>query len=157
MRFQSLTSAKPMLRFVLIAAGSVLFGLAPIAHAGALDEAKAKAHLDAVAASDLDALMRDYPDDAYMDWVGGPLDGRYRGKAAIREVWKKFIAANGGKPRPAKLGKRESYSNSQGTSIAVAAEYGGEKPVKVWHVLTYRDGQLATEIWHIAPALKVSP
>ena len=32
--------------------------------AGPLDEAKAKAHLDAVAAGDLEALMRDYADDA---------------------------------------------------------------------------------------------
>jgi hypothetical protein len=31
--------------------------------------------------------MRDYADDAYLEWVGGPLDGRYRGKAEIRAVW----------------------------------------------------------------------
>lgn len=127
------------------------------AQAGPLDEAKAKAHLQAVATGNLGALMRDYADDAYMDWVGGPLDGRYHGKAAISEVWKKFIANNGGKPRPAKFGKLGSYGNPAGTSLEVSAEYGGERPVKVWHALTYRDGLLATEIWQISPAIQVAP
>ena len=66
------------------------------AQAGPIDEAKAKAHLDAVAAGDLEGLMRDYADDAYLDWVGGPLEGRYRGKAQIRAVWEKWIGANKG-------------------------------------------------------------
>jgi hypothetical protein len=145
------------LRFVSIIACCLLLGFIQFAHAGPLDEAKAKAHLQAVSAGDLDALMRDYSADAYMDWVGGSLEGRYRDKAAISEVWKKFIAINGGKPRPAKLGKLESYSNPKGTSFAVSAEYGGDKPVKVWHVLTYRDGQLVTEIWQISPAIEIAP
>lgn len=146
-----------MFRNLLIAACALFFGFLPAAHAGPLDDAKAKAHLEAVAAGDLDALMRDYAEDAYMDWVGGPLDGRYRGKVAIAEVWKKFIASNGGKPRPAKFGKAESYANPAGASVATAAEYGGEKPVKVWHVLTYRDGQLVTEVWQISPTIKLAP
>lgn len=125
--------------------------------AGPLDESKAQAHLNAVAAGDLEALMRDYAEDAYMDWIGGPLDGRYHGKAAIRAVWQKFIAANAGKPRPAKFGKLESYANPKGTSVEATAEYGGTTPVKIWHAFTYRDGILTTEIWQIAPAIQVSP
>lgn len=125
--------------------------------AGPLDEAKAQAHLNAIAAGNLEALMADYPEDVYMDWVGGPLDGRYRGKAAVREVWQKFIAANEGKPRPATFSKLKSYANPQGASVEASAEYGGAKPVKAWHVLVYRDGSLATELWQIAPALQVTP
>ncbi|MBI3778256.1 MAG: nuclear transport factor 2 family protein [Gammaproteobacteria bacterium] len=146
-----------MPRILLIITCSLMFGSTQMAFAGPLDEAKAKAHLQAVADGNLGAVMRDYTDDAYMDWVGGPLDGRYRGKAAIGEVWKKFIANNGGKPRPAKFGKPEAYSNPKGTTIETPAEYGGEHPVKAWHVLTYRDGSLVTEIWQIAPAIQVSP
>jgi len=82
-----------MIRSIFVAFALLLTAIQP-SFAGPLDEAKAKAHLDAVAAGNLDALMADYPDDVYMDWVGGPLDGRYRGKAAVREVWQKFIAAN---------------------------------------------------------------
>ena len=134
-----------------------LFSLFQPVFAGPLEDAKAQAHLAAVAAGNLDALIADYPDDAYMDWIGGPLDGRYRGKAAIREVWQKFIAANDGKPRPAKFGKLESYANPKGVTIEASAEYGGTKPVKAWHILVYREGSLATEIWQVAPTLQVAP
>lgn len=125
--------------------------------AGPLDEAKAQAHLNAVAAGDLDALMRDYEDDAYMDWIGGALDGRYRGKAAINAVWQKFIAANAGMPRPVKFSKLNAYAHPKGTTVEAKAEYGGTTPLKVWHALTYRDGNLATEIWQIAPAIQLAP
>jgi ketosteroid isomerase-like protein len=144
-------------------AASLLLALALLpwcggqAVAGPLDEAKAKAHLDAVAAGDLDALMRDYADDAYMEWVGGPLDGRYRGKAEIRAVWQKFIAANAGKPRPAHFGKLTAFANPRGATVEAKADYAGAVPVKVWHALTYRDGDLTTEVWQIAPALQIEP
>lgn len=141
----------------LIVPFSLLFAIALPAAAGPLDEAKARAHLDAVAAGNIEALMRDYAPDAYLDWVGGPLDGRYQGEAAIRLVWQKFIAANEGQPRPAKFGKLESYANPKGASIEGSAMYGGKTPVKVWHVLTYRDGVLATEIWQISPSLEITP
>ena len=127
------------------------------ASAGPLDNAKAKAHLDAVAAGDIDTLMHDYAEDAYMDWIGGPLDGRYRGKAAIRAVWEKLIAANDGKPRPVKRGEIEAYANPKGASLEASAEYGGKTPVKVWHALVYRDGEMTTEIWQVAPSIKVNP
>ena len=131
--------------------------LAPSTQAGPVDEAKGKAHLSAVAQGDLDALMRDYANDAYMEWVGGALDGRYHGKAAIRAVWVKFIAGNAGKPRPVKLGQVEFYGNPKGTTVQAEAEYDGSTPVKVWHALTYRDGSLVTEIWQIDPAIKITP
>jgi hypothetical protein len=127
----------------------------PSALAGPLDEAKARAHLDAVAAGDLESLMRDYADDAYFEWVGGPLDGRYRGKAAIRAVWEKWIAANAGKPRQAKFGKLSAFANPRGASVESKADYAGALPLKVWHVMTYRDGELTTEIWQIAPAMQL--
>lgn len=117
------------------------------AWAGKLDEAKAKAHVEAIAAGDLEAVMRDYPQSAFMEWVGGPLDGQYRGTAAIRTVWKKFFAANDGKPRALKIEEIEDYTHPQGASIEVVAEYGGKVPVKVWHVFVYRDGVLVAEIW----------
>ena len=130
--------------------------IAASVQAGPLEEKKAEAHLHAVATGDVETLMADYSDDAFMDWVGGPLDGRYHGKAAIREVWTKWAAANEGKPRQARFGKMEQYANPKGASLQASAEYAGKTSVKVWHALVYRDGQLATELWQIAPALKVS-
>jgi hypothetical protein len=139
----------------ILAAALLYLGMGHSVLAGPVDEAKARAHLDAVAAGDLEALMRDYSDDAYMEWVGGPLDGRYRGKAAIRSVWEKFIAVNAGKPRPASFGKLSSFAHPKGTSLQSKAEYGGALPLKVWHVLTYREGDLTTEVWQITPALQM--
>lgn len=123
--------------------------------AGPIDEAKARAHLDAIAAGDLEGLMRDYAEDAYLDWVGGPLEGRYRGKAQIRALWEKWIGANKGQPRPVQRGALTAFANKTGASIEAKAAYEGAVPVKVWHVLTYRDGELDTEIWQIAPALQI--
>lgn len=123
--------------------------------AGPLEERQAEARLKAVAAGDVDVLMRDYAEDAFMDWVGGPLDGRYRGKAAIREVWKKWAAQNDGKPRQAHFGKLSQYANPKGVAVEASAEYRGKTSVKVWHVLVYREGELATELWQITPMLKV--
>jgi ketosteroid isomerase-like protein len=141
--------------FVTIALAALPLLPAANAVAGPLDEAKARAHLDAVAAGDLDALMKDYADDAYMEWVGGPLDGRYRGKEAIRAVWRKFIAVNDGKPRPATFGKLSAFANPKGASVQQRADYGGKLPLKVLHVLTYREGDLTTELWQIAPAMQL--
>jgi hypothetical protein len=139
----------------ILALATVAICASGSAFAGPIDEAKARAHLDAVAAGDIEGLMRDYSDDAYMDWVGGPLDGRYHGKAEIRKVWEKFINANAGKPRPAEFGKLVQYANPKGTSVEARASYGGAVPVKALHLLTYRDGELNTEIWQIAPALQI--
>jgi ketosteroid isomerase-like protein len=142
-------------RFLTLAFVAIPWCTAPAAVAGPLDEAKARAHLDAIASGDLETLMRDYADDACMEWVGGPLDGRYRGKEQIRVVWQKFIAVNEGKPRPVRLSKPQAYSNPRGASIEAKASYDGKLPMKVWHVLTYREGELTTEVWHIAPSLQV--
>jgi hypothetical protein len=134
-----------MKRFLIL----VCMVLSVPAFAGKLDEAKAKAHVEAIAAGDLEAVMRDYPRDAFMEWVGGPLDGQYRGSEAIRAVWKKFFAANDGKPRPAKFGGIEAHSNPKGVSLETTVEYGGKLPMKVWHLFVYRDGVLVEDIWQI--------
>ncbi len=130
-----------------------LFSL--VATAGPLEEKKAEAHLKAVAAADVEALMGNYAEDAYMDWVGGGLEGRYRGKAAIREVWNKWSALNDGKPRQARVGKLSQYANPKGVAVAAEAEYIGKATARAWHVLVYREGEITTEIWQVAPAIKV--
>lgn len=140
---------------ILLATALLVFAGVQTSFAGPLEEAQAQAHRSAIAAGDLEAIMQGYAEDAYMDWVGGPLDGRYQGKSAIRAVWQKFIAANAGQPRPAKFGKLAAYTNPKGTSVNWEAEFAGTTPVKAWHTVVYREGSLASEIWQIAPALQV--
>lgn len=126
-----------------------------LAVAGPLDEKKAEAHLKAVANGDLAGVMADYAPDARVDWVGGPLDGLYAGKEAIQDVWKKFFDANDGKPRKLELGKIESYADVKGASVEAGTSFGGKTPVKVWHLMVYRDGVMSTEIWQVSPKLKI--
>ncbi len=112
--------------------------------AGKLDEAKAKAHLEAIAVGDLEAVMHDYPENAFLEWVGGPHDGQYRGKKALRDMWEDFFK---GRLRPTKVGELKAYSSPQGVSFETEVEYSGKRNVKVWHLFIYRDGVLAVEIW----------
>ncbi len=141
------------LRFLLIAA--ISFPI--LASAGPLDERAADAHLKAVAAGDIDALMSAYGDDPWMDWVGGSLDGRYRGKDAIRELWQKFIANNDGQPRTLARTMISQNANPKGVTLTATAEYVGKTTVRVRHVLVYRDTKLATEVWQIDPAAALTP
>lgn len=128
-----------------------------LACAGPLDERAAEAHLNAVAAGDIDALMAGYADDPWMDWVGGNLDGRYRGKEAIRGLWQKFIANNEGRPRTLVRTTIAQNANPKGVTLTATAEYAGKTTVRVRHVLVYRDTKLTTEVWQIDPAAPLTP
>jgi ketosteroid isomerase-like protein len=129
------------------------------AWAGPLDERAADAHLKAIATGDVDALMQGYGDDPLVDWVGGPLDGRYRGRDAVREMWKKFAAANDNLPRSLQHGAITQNANPKGATVTTLAEYAGAKSgsVRVRHVFIYRDGRLVTELWQIDPSATVTP
>jgi ketosteroid isomerase-like protein len=130
--------------------------LAGTAAAGPLEEAMASAHMKAVAGSDVDGVVSQYADDATLYWIGGPLDGIYKGPAQIREVWTKFVKANDNQPRSATFGKLEQSANANGATLIATAEYGGKIPVKTRHVQVYRDGKLVNEIWQIDPRLQIS-
>lgn len=119
--------------------------------AGPLDERNADAHLKAIAAGDTEAIMKAYGDDPWMDWVGGSLDGRYKGAEAIRELWNRFAANNDQQPRTVTHGPIVQNANPKGVTLAVTAEYVGKTTVRVRHVLVYRDTRLVTEVWQIDP------
>jgi len=138
--------------FPLLLAGALAAGLmnAP-ALAGPLDEARVKARISSTARGDIDALMADYTEDCVFQWVGGALDGEYRGKAAIREVWSKFKANQG--EMTLVMGKVDSNTNPKGVTVSAYAGYKGKMEVKVRQIFVYRDGKLAMEIWQIDPAL----
>ncbi|HEX4326580.1 MAG TPA: nuclear transport factor 2 family protein [Burkholderiales bacterium] len=123
--------------------------------AGPLDEARVKARIAATARGDIDAIMADYTDDCVFQWVGGGLDGEYRGKAAIRAVWDKFKANQG--EMQLTLGKVESNTNPKGVTVSAIADYKGKLEVKVRQIFVYRDSKLAMEIWQIDPALNFTP
>ena len=144
---------RPFTRLLpLLLAGALAAGLmnAP-ALAGPLDEARVKARISATARGDIEALMADYTEDCVFQWVGGTLDGEYRGKAAIREVWNKFKANQG--EMTLVTGKVDSNTNPKGVTVSAYAGYKGKMEVKVRQLFVYRDGKLAMEIWQIDPTL----
>jgi ketosteroid isomerase-like protein len=117
--------------------------------AGTADEAKG--HFQAIAAGDLDKIMAGYGDDAVFQWIGGPLDGAYKGADSIRGVWTKFAKANA--PLQAKVDKVEESTNPNGSTVTANVIFSGKNTIKVRYVLTYRGGKLVNEVWQIDPKL----
>ena len=109
----------------------------------------ARTHFTAIGAGDTSVVMRDYADNAQLTWVGGPLDGMYAGADAIRSTWEKFGKAVG-PARLTVLGIDES-ANPKGATIVAKVQFDGKAQVKVFYVLTYRDGKLVNETWQIDP------
>lgn len=127
-------------------------GISASAVAGpALDAAQA--HFAAIGAGDHAAIVRDYADNARLIWVGGALDGRYDGPAAIGAVWDKFGAS--GPARVTVMGSAES-ANPKGSTVTAAVQFDGKAAIKVRYVLTYRDGKLVGETWQVDPKLAAS-
>ena len=96
-----------------------------LAFAGPLDERAADAHLKAIAGGDIEALMAQYGDDPWMDWVGGTLDGRYRGKDEIRALWQKFIANNEAQPRTLTRTAITQNANPKGVTLTAVGSGAG--------------------------------
>lgn len=105
--------------------------------------------LAAIAAGDVDALVAPYAPDAVLEWVGGPLDGSYRGAAELRSVWTRFAGAQG----PLEIAAAESaeHANPQGRTISTDVVFIGSSALRVHHVQTWRGDRLAHEIWQIDP------
>jgi hypothetical protein len=115
---------------------------------------EANLHFKAIAGGDVYLLMRGYDKDASLQWVGGPLDGVYKGDARLRELWTKFSAAQGELEH--KVSDLQESANPKGATVTANVEFKGKATIKVRYVLTYRDGKLVNEIWQIDPNLAVS-
>lgn len=111
-------------------------------------------HINAVAAGDVDKVMASYGESAVFQWVGGPLDGVYNGRQAIKGVWSKF--AKGNAPLTAKIEQVSASSNPKGSTVSANVTFSGKKTIKVRYIQLYRDGKLVTEIWQIDPMLASS-
>jgi len=146
-----------MKKFAMLLACCIPLLAACPAMAGPLDERAAEAHLKAVATGNVDALMQAYGEDPWMDWVGGPLDGRYRGADALRRLWTQFAAANDNQPRTLQRSVITQNANPKGVTLTAVAEYAGKTTVRVRHVLVYRDTRLVSEVWQIDPNAVLTP
>ena len=112
----------------------------------------AEKHFSAIGAGDTDALQKQYAQGAVFQWVGGPLDGTYKGADEISGLWHKFTKAQG--KLDVKVMSMEESSNGKGATVTAAVRFMGKKPIPVRYVLVYREDKLVNEIWQIAPNLK---
>lgn len=124
------------------------------AHAETPAEA-AKAHIEAIAAGEVGAITAAYGADAVLEWVGGPLDGRYASMDGMTTAWTKF--AKGNAPLKAEIEHMQTAANPKGATVTADVVFKGKNTIPVRYVLTYRDGKLVNEIWQIDPKLAAKP
>lgn len=128
-------------------------GFASSAFAGqAADDAKQ--HFRAIATGDMPSLMRNYAENAQLNWVGGPLDGIYTGIGSIGGTWEKFIKSQG--PLKLTVGKLDESANPNGSTVTANVQFDGKQPIKVRYVLSYRNSKIVGETWQIDPQLVVN-
>ncbi|MDA8382627.1 MAG: nuclear transport factor 2 family protein [Betaproteobacteria bacterium] len=116
--------------------------------------ALARAHIRDVAKGKVAALVAQYGPEPVLEWVGGPLNGRYLGTDAIRGVWGKFAKANG--LLKAEVTHVQAAANPAGATVTADVRFTGKATIPVRYVLTYRSGKLVDEIWQIDPHLAKS-
>ncbi len=133
------------------AAVAATFVLAmPLAHAGPAGDAT-QARIDAIAKGNEAAITGAYAPGAVLEWVGGPLDGRYATPQALAEVWAKFAKAN--PDLTAKVSDLREAANPKGATVSADVVFQGKAAIPVRYVLTWRDGKIVAEIWQVDPAL----
>ncbi len=139
-----------MHRSIRLSLAPALLLVASAALAGPASDS-AQAHFRAIAGGQVENLLSQYADGATLEWVGGPLDGRYAGKAALGEVWGKFAKVQG--ELTVKVSGVQESANPKGATVTANVMFSGKSDIKVRYVLTYRDGKIVTEIWQIDPNL----
>ena len=137
------------MRILKLAAATAFTLVSLTALAGPADDAKA--HFQAIGGGEVDKIMATYGDDAVFQWVGGPLDGAYKGGEAIRGVWTKFAKANS--PLTVAVNKLAESGNPSGATVTANVTFTGKNTIKVRYVLTYRGGKVVNEVWQIDPKL----
>lgn len=136
------------MRSLMIGAAFMIFSASAALAGPAMDMAKTR--IDAIAAGDTATVSKAYADGATLHWIGGPLDGTYRG-SEIAAVWGKFAKAQ---PNlKAKATDIVESMNPKGATVTANVIFEGKDKIPVRYVLVYRDGKLADEIWQIDPAL----
>jgi hypothetical protein len=154
-----LPSSKPnFIRFIMLktlslsACAAALLFAASGAMAGPADDAKI--HFEAIGSGDVAIVMREYADNAQLNWVGGPLDGTYTSADAIRGVWEKLTKSQG--PLKVSVDKLEESANPKGATVSANVQFQGKAAIKVRYILTFREGKIVSETWQIDPKLAVA-
>lgn len=109
-----------------------------------------QSRIRAIASGDVAAIVADYGRGAQLHWVGGPLDGTYKG-AQLKQVWSKFSKGNA--PLQASVGAITESANPKGATVSVPVVFTAKSVIKVRYAVTLRDGLVVSETWQIDPSL----
>ncbi|HCA26782.1 MAG TPA: hypothetical protein DEP05_03940 [Betaproteobacteria bacterium] len=112
---------------------------------------KAAVHFKVIAAGNAGQIMRSYAPKARFQRIGGPLDGAYAGKAAIRRVGSTFAKAN--TPLKVHTAKLKTRANPKGAAVTAHVIFQGKSAIKVRYGLPYRGGRIVDEVWQVEPKL----
>ena len=133
----------------LLATAAMAVITATAAHAGPAAD-MAQARIASIAKGDTAAVAGAYGDGATLHWVGGPLDGTYKG-SEIKAVWEKFAKAQPNLTANV-MGVSEAM-NPKGATVTANVVFAGKDKIPVRYVMLFRDGKLVDEIWQVDPAL----
>ncbi|MEH2409988.1 hypothetical protein [Nostoc sp.] len=108
-----------------------------------------QSHWSAIAQGDLTKVMSQYAESPTLQWVGGPLAGKYQGKDKIQPVWQKFIKAQA----PLETAITNVKSTIPETVKALVSFSNAKTKIPVDYTLVYKsvsgNYQITQEIWKI--------
>ena len=109
----------------------------------------ARYHWDAVASNDLGMTMFHYTPASTLEWVGGPLQGKYSGTTALAEVWTKFFYAQG----YMNVEVSNVQARQEGARHIVTARtiFKGRQVVPVDYALVFEGDRVVAETWKVSP------
>ena len=137
--------------FIRSAVLAAIVGLIATPAFAMMNAPDAQMHFKAIASGNVSSIMSQYAPDATLLWIGGPLNGSYKGSKAIQSVWDKFSHAAG--KMTEKVSDIVVGTNPKGMTVTANVKFIGKKAILVRYVLAYRNGKIVDEIWQIAPDL----
>ena len=109
------------------ALAAAVFGLIATPAFAKMKAPDAQMHFTAVASGNVSKIMSQYAPNATLRWVGGPLNGSYKGTKAIKSVWKKFAHANG--KATEKASDIVVGTDSKGMTVTANVKFTGKKTI----------------------------
>ena len=106
-------------------------------------------HWEAIARNDVGMTTILYGPNAVLEWVGGPLQGRYAGPTAIAEVWTRFFIQQ----RPIEVDVSNVQERVEGGRQTVMATtlFKGLRTLTVDSTLVFEAGRIVAETWRVRP------
>lgn len=114
----------------------------------AMQAPDAARHFSDVATGRVGAIMAQYAPHATLNWVGGKLNGTYRGTEAIKDVWQRFEHDMG--KMTAHVSDVKVSGGKLGMTVTADVKFQGKMTVPARYVLVYRDHKIVDEVWQLA-------